>query len=101
MRTRIDAWYYRGFANFEPGEFEIGDGRIRYAQNEAQLFDVAVADISVKWPWYEFGGGCRVRFGGENYKFAFMSPAAAGGIGALFSIGSAWKAARAFKDALR
>ena len=101
MVTRVDAWH-RQRLNFTGGRFEFGDRRLRFVtEQNRSIFDTAQADATIKYPWYDFGGGCRVRIGRGSFRFFFMPPSAASGLFVFAALGQAWRRCREFKTALR
>lgn len=39
------------------------------------VFDVPLAEVRVKFPWYYFSGGCKLRVKGVEYRLSFGGPA--------------------------
>ncbi len=73
----------------------------------AVVFDAPLGEIDVRFPWYYFMGGCKVRVGGHRHRLSFgQPPNGSGG-----TPGDAWdslaevramrKAGKALKQALQ
>ncbi len=70
-------WRLKGLTGSEAGHLELRDGRLLYTPIEPEKpgFDVPLADVKdVHFPWHYFGGGFKVRIGGEEIRFSFIEP---------------------------
>ena len=47
-------WTGRGF-NPKPGTLQLADGRLRFELDGQVVFDAALAELKITWPWYGFG----------------------------------------------
>jgi hypothetical protein len=94
----------------EPGVLTLSGGRLSFVANDGPRFEAAVDRVAVKYPWYYFGGGCKVTLpGGVTHRISFVKPNGAGDaagdlidagqklsdIGAGRRAGKAWRAALA------
>jgi len=52
----------------------------------AAVFDAPLGEIDVRFPWYYFMGGCKVRVGGHRHRLSFGQPPNGGG----GTLGDAW-----------
>jgi len=68
------AWLMIGMTGSAPGVLEMAGGRIGYTQEEGRLFEAELSEITVKFPWYYFGGGCKITTSGETYRLSFVKP---------------------------
>ena len=68
------AWMLEGMTRSVPGVLELADGRIGFTTEEGRVFESALGDITVKFPWYYFGGGCKIRIGDRVYRISFVRP---------------------------
>lgn len=101
-----EAWLMVGATQSVPGWLRHDGQRLRFDTGTDQGFDVAVRDVTdITFPWYYFGGGCKVRVGQRAVRLSFVRPngaaAAARTSEALRSVaaiapgrasGRAWKA---------
>lgn len=70
-------WRLKGLTGSEPGHLELREGRLRYTPIEPGRpgFDAPFAEVSdVHFPWHYFGGGFKMRIGGEEFRFSFIEP---------------------------
>ncbi|GAA1880328.1 hypothetical protein GCM10009836_72030 [Pseudonocardia ailaonensis] len=68
------AWIIGGLRN-RPGYLATDGVRITFTDGETTSFDVPLAEITdVTYPWYWFGGGVKLRAGGELQKITFVKP---------------------------
>ena len=125
------AWLLRGISSI-PGQLKLSGGRLSFkaqgsgsawkhqlrklerharqpgladrldGDQAALVFDLPLAELSVKFPWYYFSGGLIVKSAGSNYRFSFGRPSDGPGgraleqlqqIGTMRALGKAWKAA--------
>ena len=103
---RSPAWLLSGLTRSVAGKLLLTGKRIVFeASDGRRLLDAALADVSeVKFPWYYFGGGMKLRIGTDNYRISFARPAnlpedfsenAVGDIRSSRDSGAAWKSALA------
>jgi hypothetical protein len=96
-----------------PGLLELAGGVIALTTGTGRAFEAPVADVSVKFPWYYFGGGCKVTVpGGATHRVSFVRPNGAEDFGGdspialltaadkLSDIGAGRRAGKAWKAAL-
>ena len=75
MFTQV--WRLSGLTGSEPGHLEFRGGRLIYSPIDESLpgFNVALQEVSdINFPWHYFGGGFKMRIGGEQYRFSFVEP---------------------------
>jgi hypothetical protein len=75
MFTQV--WRLSGLAGSEPGHLELRGGRLIYSPIDETRpgFDVSLADVGdVRFPWYYFSGGFKMRIRGEEFRFSFVQP---------------------------
>jgi hypothetical protein len=93
MFTRV--WQLSGLTGSEPGDLELKNGRLTFTPLELGKpgFDVPLSDVhDINFPWHYFGGGFKVRIGGEQYRFSFVEPHnEAADISSARATGKAWK----------
>lgn len=128
-----EAWLLRGISSI-PGQLTLAKGKLTFTTassgsawswqlkrlerdakkpglaaalqegEEVVVFDFAVTDIKVVFPWYYFSGGLQIKAGGVSYNFSFARPAnenrsdadafaGAAEIPEIRRKGKAWKAA--------
>ena len=120
---RSPAWLLVGMTRSVPGLLELADGRLAFTIEEGPVFDAPLSGVSdIKFPWYYFGGGVKLRIGNERYRLSFVRPNDAadisgrffarigGAAGAAAGLSTAWgkfvdvgigrKAGKAWKSAL-
>ena len=72
---RTPAWYLIGLTRSLPGALQLAGFRLTLATELTPLFDEPLSAIErVSWPWWYFGGGCKVRVEGERYRVSFVRP---------------------------
>jgi len=70
-----DAWLLVGLTRSVPGWLEMKNGRLRFVTPDHVVFDVPRAEVSdIKYPWYYFGGGVKLRAAGTPYRLSFVKP---------------------------
>lgn len=70
-----DAWLLRGLTQSVPGWLDLQDGRLRFSTPDEVVFETPLAEVSgITFPWYYFGGGMKLRAGGESYRISFVKP---------------------------
>lgn len=99
-QTHSEAMLLRGVDNL-PGRLKLSDGRLTFIASErgtfsngqlqkleqdsgqtglaeallqgisALVFDVPLAEVGVKFPWYYFLGGCKLTVKGVEYRLSF------------------------------
>jgi hypothetical protein len=70
-----DAWLLKGITASIPGRLECRNDRLRFVTSDEVVFDVPFSDItSVTYPWYYFGGGLKLRAGGQPFRISFVKP---------------------------
>ena len=69
------AWLLAGRLRNVPGVLAAGQGRLAFVTETGPVFSVPIGEVSdVSWPWHWFGGGCKLRVAGHQYKIAFVRP---------------------------
>lgn len=83
---RTPAWLLIGLGNV-PGVLELADGRLGFTTEEGRVFEAPLSQINdLKFPWYYFGGGMKLRVGNEKYRVSFVRPNGASDVpGHLFA----------------
>ena len=72
---RTPAWYLIGLTRSLPGALQLAGSRLTLATELIPLFDEPLSAIErVSWPWWYFGGGCKVHVGGAGYRVSFVRP---------------------------
>lgn len=93
MITRV--WRLSGLTGSEPGQLEENGGRLIYEPSDESRpgFNVPLIDVSdINFPWHYFGGGFKMRIGGEQFRFSFIEPHNdSADINAGRAVGKAWK----------
>jgi hypothetical protein len=75
------AWLLAGRLRNVPGVLTAGEGRLAFVTDDGAVFNVPLGEVGdVTWPWYWFGGGCKIRAGGVQYKITFVRPNGAGDV---------------------
>lgn len=81
----------KGATGSTQGVLELADGRLSFTATEhyrgaglrsdervdegGRVFDAPISEVSeVKWPWYYFGGGVKLKIGDEKYRLSFVKP---------------------------
>jgi hypothetical protein len=72
LRTAV--WLLIGMTGSTPGVLELAGGQIAFTTAEGRVFQSPLADISVKYPWYYFGGGCKITIGDKTHRISFVRP---------------------------
>jgi hypothetical protein len=73
LRTPI--WQLVGLFGNRPGLLELAGGRLAFTTDEGQVFDAPLSEVTaIKFPWYYFGGGMKLRVGAARYRFSFVRP---------------------------
>ena len=70
-------WRLTGLTGSEGGHLELSHGRLSFTPSEdGKLgFNVPLTDVhDINFPWHYFGGGFKMRIGGEQYRFSFVEP---------------------------
>jgi hypothetical protein len=85
------AWLMAGRLRNVPGVLAAGDGKLTFVTDDGPVFAVSCGEVgAVTWPWYWFGGGCKIRIGGAEYKITFVRPNGAGDVSpSLLDVGAA------------
>ncbi len=69
------AWRMIGMTVSEPGYMSCNGRRLCYANAAGALFDVELSEVSgLKFPWYYFGGGLKMKVKSERHRFSFVIP---------------------------
>lgn len=69
------AWLLRGLFGRVAGTLKLAGGRLVFTSDErVVLLDARVDDLSVRLPWYYFGGGVVVTVGDARYRLSFVEP---------------------------
>jgi hypothetical protein len=88
-------WRLSGLTGSEPGHLEFRGGRLIYTplDNVLHGFSVTFEEVTdVSFPWHYFGGGFKMRIGGEQFRFSFVEPHnESADIGSGREAGKAWK----------
>ena len=88
-------WKLSGLTGSDAGHLELNNGRLSFTPiDEAEPgFDVPITDVTdINFPWHYFGGGFKMRIGGEQYRFSFVEPHNEyADIGGGREAGKAWK----------
>src|SRR5215218_8695591 len=107
---RSQVWLLKGMTGSEPGVLSLSGGKLSFATAAGPAFEAAADRVGVKFPWYYFGGGCKVTLpGGVTHRISFVRPNGAGDaagdlvdaagklsdIGEGRALGKAWRAALA------
>jgi hypothetical protein len=58
----------------EPGVLELSQGRLGFTTEQGRVFEAPLGEVSVKYPWYYFGGGCKIRHGDKTHRISFARP---------------------------
>jgi hypothetical protein len=53
--------------------FAVG-GQLGFLTRNGPVFQVDRAEVRVKWPWWEFGGGVHLTVGGKIYRLSLARP---------------------------
>src|SRR5436305_7653146 len=72
LRTRV--WLLHGMSGSTPGILELVNGRIGFTTDEGRVFESALGEVAVNYPWYYFGGGCKISRGDQTYRISFVRP---------------------------
>jgi hypothetical protein len=70
------AWLLIGITGSEHGVLRLANGRLTFATGDGRsVFDVPLSGVSeVKFPWYYFSGGVKIRIGANSYRLSFVQP---------------------------
>lgn len=69
------AWLLKGLTQSIPGWLDLHEERLRFTTPEKVVFDVPRAKVTaIAYPWYYFGGGVKLRAGGQPYRLSFVKP---------------------------
>lgn len=110
---RSQAWLLSGLTRSVAGELVLTRGRLTFVTHDGRrILDAAIGELSsVRFPWYYFGGGMKLRVGASTYRLSFTrpgnlpdlpgEPADAGDIGSGRRTGAAWKSALAASSTSR
>lgn len=117
-----DAWHLRGITRSLPGRLHLEANTISFVYDDGDvLFRAPLSEVrEIVFPWYYFGGGCKLTVEGVRYRLSFVRPndaddamdrlaAGAGDAGAVYSqvagkfidIGSGRAAGRVWEEVLR
>ena len=69
-------WQLKGLlGGSEPGVLTFADGRLSFTTEERVAFEApASAFLDLTFPWYDFGGGLKLRVDGRPYRLSFVKP---------------------------
>lgn len=116
-----DAWQLQGLTRSLPGRLCLKANVLSFTDDDGDLlFRAALKAVrDIVFPWYYFGGGCKLTVDGVRYRLSFVRPndaedamdrltARVGDAGAVYSqvagkfvdIGSGRAAGRAWRQAL-
>lgn len=116
-----DAWQMLGITRSLPGQLRLTGGVLSFVHDSGEvLFRTPLRHVSrVTFPWYYFGGGCKLSVDGVRHRLSFVRPndaddamdrlsARAGDAGAVYSqvagkvvdIGTGRDAGRAWREVL-
>lgn len=100
-----EAWLLVGLTGSVPGKLKLAEGRLSFTVfgcgtlwkkellklektvgrpgiaermdkgEQALLFEIALSEMTVSFPWYYFSGGMKIRTDGIQYRFSFGQPA--------------------------
>ncbi len=69
------AWLLQGLTGSTQGTLAWGEGRLRFATGDGQVFSIAPADLTyLVFPWYYFGGGVKLGTANARYRLSFARP---------------------------
>lgn len=89
-------WRLIGLTGSEAGHLELTGRRLIYTPIDETKpgFNVSLTEVhDINFPWHYFGGGFKMRVGGQQYRFSFVEPHNHyADIGAGRETGKAWKA---------
>jgi hypothetical protein len=79
FNNRSKAWVYTGrrfMRAAKPGVMELNHGQLTLTTDLGVLIDAPILEVAVSFPWYEMGGGCRLRATGDatQYLVSFARP---------------------------
>lgn len=74
QQLRTAVWLLIGMSGSTPGMLELSGGQIAFTTEEGRAFQAPLADISVKYPWYYFGGGCKITIADKTHRISFVRP---------------------------
>src|SRR4051812_33501536 len=106
---RSQVWLLKGMTGSEPGVLTLSGGLLIFIGAGGHAFEAALDRVGVKYPWYYFGGGCKLTLpGGVTHRISFVKPNGAGdaagdlidAAGKLSDIGAGRRAGKAWKAAL-
>jgi hypothetical protein len=76
---RSQVWLLKGMTGSEPGVLKLAGGVLSLVTAAGPAFEAAVDRVGVTFPWYYFGGGCKVTLpGGVTHRISFVRPNGAG-----------------------
>ena len=68
------AWLMVGMTRTVPGVLRLESGRLSFTTEEGPAFDLPLAEVTAKFPWWWFGGGVALRVLGQGYRLSFVRP---------------------------
>jgi hypothetical protein len=69
------AWILVGATRNVPGVLATDGTRLTFASDQEVLIDAPLVEVhDVVFPWYYFGGGCKLRIGDEQIRLSFVRP---------------------------
>jgi hypothetical protein len=71
---RTPVWQLIGMTGSTPGILELSAGRIAFSTETGRVFEAPLREITVVYPWYYFGGGCKITHAGKTYRISFVRP---------------------------
>jgi hypothetical protein len=116
------AWLLKGITQSLPGQLRLERGMLSFVHDDGtRRFRVPLEEVrAIVFPWYYFGGGCKLTVDGTRHRFSFVRPnnagdaidrmaARVGDVGAVHAqvagkfqdIGSGRAAGRVWREALR
>ena len=71
---RTPVWQLNGMTGSTPGILELSAGRIAFTTETGRVFEAPLSDITVNYPWYYFGGGCKITYACQTHRISFVRP---------------------------
>lgn len=71
-----DAWQLQGITRSLPGRLRLKANILSFVDDDGDLmFRAALHEVrEVVFPWYYFGGGCKLTIDGIRYRLSFVRP---------------------------
>ena len=71
---RTPAWLMLGLTRTVPGVLALSGARLSFTTEEGPEFDLPLAEVTARFPWWWFGGGVALRVLGRRYRLSFVRP---------------------------